>query len=329
MKKLLTLILTISLLTCFLVSCGKEEIKGNVNLVSEATHDAVVLRMVKGEIDIAVLPEPKATAAIIQAKQQGFNYSIKLNISDEWDKISDSGLSMGCIVVNNSLIEKNEKGLNDFLALYKSSIEYIGNQDNHDNAAEMIVAAGIIPKLPIAKSALNNLYGAIVYKDGKDMKNTLVDFYNAIGQEKPSNDFYYIPKSNSTTSTQDKIVIGVMNGPTGMGMAKLMSDKNANYEFRMYSDPSLATADLAKGDIDMACLPTNTAATLYTKGNDIKVASINCLGSLYVLVKEGVDVTSVESLIDKTVYYGVPNSTTEPIISYILKKNNIEVNSDK
>ena len=66
----------------------------------------------------------------------------------------------------------------------------------------------------------------------------------------------------------EKINIGVMSGPTGMGMAKLMSDNKENtakYEFRIYNDPNSATADLANGTVDMLCLPTNLAANLSIK----------------------------------------------------------------
>ena len=55
----------------------------------------------------------------------------------------------------------------------------------------MIVDNGIIPKLPIAKSALTNLYGSIVYIDGEDMQAALESFYNAIGNNQPSDEFYY------------------------------------------------------------------------------------------------------------------------------------------
>ena len=69
MKKLLTLLLTLSLLLCFFTSCGdnEEESKGTVNIVVEKDHDVVSTKMATGEIDIAVLPEPKVTVALSAA----------------------------------------------------------------------------------------------------------------------------------------------------------------------------------------------------------------------------------------------------------------------
>lgn len=161
------------------------------NIVSEIDHDTVTTKMVKGEIDIAVVPEPKATASINQAKAKNNNYSIKLNLSEEWDSVSDTGLAMGCIIVKNDFIRNHKAALDAFLNEYKASIEFIGNEQNKAEAAQMIVDAGIIPKLPIANSALNNLYGSIIYIDGDEMKKTLIDFYNNIGIALPGDEFYY------------------------------------------------------------------------------------------------------------------------------------------
>ena len=301
----------------------------SVLLTSVVDHDYVKSLMETGKIDIAILPEPKATAAINSAKKNGFEYSIKLNLSTEWDNISDSPLSMGCIAVNNSFLSANESEVLAFLAEYKSSIEYIGSQANLDSSSQMIVSSGVIPALPVAKSALNNLYGSIVYQDGEEMKSTLLGFYDAIGNAKPENDsFYYIPSKTITPTADKKIKIAVMNGPTGMGMSKLMSDYGLNsdrYEFILYSDPSLAIGDLGKGEVDMACLPTNSVATFASKGANISALAINCLGSLYVVAKNEIEINSPASLIGKNVYYGVPTSTTAPIFKYIMTNNDINV----
>ena len=330
MKKILSLALALTVLLFAFSSCA-EPSKGDLMLEADATHDEVVARMVTGAADVVILPEPKATAAINQAKTQGHNYSIKLNLSEEWDKISSNGLAMGCVVVRNEFIADYEADLVTFLDAYKSSIAFIGNADNKDTAAQMIVDAGIIPKLPIAKSALNNLYGAIVYEEGSEMKVTLEAFYDAIELTKPAEEFYYSRTTAANEEASRTVKIGVMNGPTGMGMAKLIHDSKNNtaYEFISYSDPQVATTDLISGEIDMACLPTNAAANLANKGQPISVGAINCLGSLYVIAKDEINIESVDDLIDKTVYYGVPTSTTEPIFSYILDKNNIKIVSSE
>lgn len=163
-------------------------VNATVECVSD--HDALVAKIAKNEASIAVLPEPKASAAMTKNGA----YSVALNISEEWNKVSDEPLTMGCIVVRNEFLENNKRAVDTFLTKYQASIEYINTKENNETAAEMITEAGIIPQAPIAKKALNNLYGSIVYMDGADMKNALISFYNAIGQELPDESFYYSNK---------------------------------------------------------------------------------------------------------------------------------------
>ncbi len=168
---------------------GKNNI--NANVVAESGMDIVQAKMVSGEADIVVLPEPKASAAKIAASKEGNEYSVCLNISTEWNNVSDSPLTMGCIVVRNDFLANNKDAVDNFLAEYKASIEYIADGSNADAAAQMIVDATVLPALPVAKSALANLKGSIVYIDGESMKSTLKEFYTAININQPSEGFYY------------------------------------------------------------------------------------------------------------------------------------------
>ena len=152
-----------------------------------ADHDSLVAAIKNGDVDLAVLPEPKASAAL----KQNAGYKIALNLSTEWELVSTEPLTMGCIVVRNDFLATSKGTVDAFLTEYKASIEYIGNKANHEEAANMIVENAIIPALPIAKSALTNLYGSIVYIDGADMQAALVSFYDAIGNSQPSDEFYY------------------------------------------------------------------------------------------------------------------------------------------
>lgn len=171
--------------------------KNNVNATIEVAkdHDTLVADFVSGAVKIAVLPEPKVTVALIQNS----DCRVALNLSSEWDRISDSSLTMGCIVVRSAYLADFSDKVDTFLAKYRASIEYIANRENTDAAAQMIVDAGILPKLPVAKKALTNLYGSIVYLDGGNMKSALVSFYTvlynsmpkSIGSKLPADGFYY------------------------------------------------------------------------------------------------------------------------------------------
>ena len=132
-------------------------------------------------------------------------------------------------------------------------------------------------------------------------------------------------KTDETDNTVIKIAY--MNGPTGMGMAKLIHDNggvdgNEKYQFIKYSDAALATSDLKEGKIDMACIPTNTAATLYNKTDSIKVLALNCLNSLYIMTKTGVTVKDLSDLEGKTVYT-ISNGTPAAILRHLLAESDV------
>lgn len=119
-----------------------------------------------------------------------------------------------------------------------------------------------------------------------------------------------------------------LKGPTGMGMAKLMADDEAeasavDYDFTIASSPDEIKAEIIKGDYDIAAIPTNLAAVLYakTEGN-IKIAAVNTLGVLYIL-ESGDTVNSVSDLNGKTLYATGQSSTPEYILNYILEANGV------
>lgn len=126
------------------------------------------------------------------------------------------------------------------------------------------------------------------------------------------------PESEEAVSEAAKKSANVMvlNGTTGFGMAKLISQADAAetelaYTFSVESDASAVTAALISGDCDFAALPTNAAATVYNKTESgVQMLAINTLGVLY-LVANG-DAVTVESLSDlsgRTVYVPAQNPT--------------------
>ena len=80
-------------------------------------------------------------------------------------------------------------------------------------------------------------------------------------------------QKDDTAAVDKDLTVNVvaLNGTTGFGMAKLMSDSKAgttalSYNFTVETDPSNATAALVNGTADIAALPTNAAAALYIAG---------------------------------------------------------------
>lgn len=144
--------------------------------------------------------------------------------------------------------------------------------------------------------------------------------------------------SDSPSSTPVKEVVTAMiaglKGPTTMGMIRMFAEVNSlseylNVEFSVYSSPDIITTGLLNGDIDIAAVPTNLAATLYNKTDgDIVLLGVNTLGVLNILTNENVSINSIADLKGKTVIASGKGSTPEYVLNYILEANGIDPTND-
>ena len=134
-------------------------------------------------------------------------------------------------------------------------------------------------------------------------------------------------------STTDALRIAGLKGPTTMGLVNLLSmeaDGTAamDYDLQLYGAADEIVPLLMKGELDMAAIPANLAATLYQKTNGaIEVACINTLGVLYV-VENGETVNSVENLKGKTIVTTGKGTTPEYVLRYILTENGVDPDND-
>ena len=151
-------------------------------------------QIIAGNVSIAVVPEPIVTSSLLTIKKNAnanIEYSIDLNLNDVWLAEYESEIAMGCIVASRDFTREHKSVVDRFLAEYKASVEYVSDKNNIETSAEYVVNAGVLQAVPAAKTALTNLSGSIVYIDGKNMKNTLKEFYTAIGMSQPDENFYY------------------------------------------------------------------------------------------------------------------------------------------
>ena len=142
--------------------------------------------------DIVLAPEPIVTNALMKNS----NYSVKLDIGDAWNEKFDTPIAMGCIIARKDFVLNHKSVIDNFLEEYKQSIEFMSNAENLELAAQYAVDTTIMGALPAAKKAIQNLGTSIAYIDGSDMKDTLINIYNAfgmkvIGEKLPDDEFYY------------------------------------------------------------------------------------------------------------------------------------------
>ncbi len=127
--------------------------------------------------------------------------------------------------------------------------------------------------------------------------------------------------------------VGAIQGPTGIGMVHLMEADKAGtaaneYEFTVSSVPQDIGTQLASGNLDIAAVPTNLAASLYQKTEGkVQLLAVNTLGVLYML-DNGNNVSSIADLKGKTIYSTGEGANPEYILRYVLEKNGIDPDKD-
>ena len=137
--------------------------------------------------------------------------------------------------------------------------------------------------------------------------------------------------------------IAALKGPTAMGLVELMQQSGASedqedskedaaagnqYDFTLAGAADEVTPALLKGDLDMACVPANLAATLYQKTEGaLEVLAVNTLGVLYI-VENGNAVQSMADLKGKTIVAAGKGSTPEYALRYLLSQNGLDPDND-
>ena len=95
----------------------------------------------------------------------------------------------------------------------------------------------------------------------------------------------------SAETADGALRVAGLKGPTTMGLVNLLAmEKNGtasqNYDLQLYGAADEVVPKLIKGEVDIAAIPANLAATLYQKtSGGIQVMAVNTLGVLYVVEK--------------------------------------------
>lgn len=146
---------------------------------------AISAAMVSGDIEIAMLPQPVATATTVQGNKAGKTIKPVIDMNAEWEKIAegtDSALMMGCVVTTKAYLEANKDKVDLFLKEYKASIEAV--KADVDTAAALCEKHGIIAKAAIAKQAIPKCN--ITFATGAEMKAKLTGYFTVLHTANPA-----------------------------------------------------------------------------------------------------------------------------------------------
>ena len=136
-----------------------------------------------------------------------------------------------------------------------------------------------------------------------------------------------------TLSATEALRIAGLKGPTTMGLVNLLSMEQAgtaamDYDLQLYGAADEIVPLLMKGELDMAAIPANLAATLYQKTNGgIQAVAVNTLGVLYV-VEQGDTVHSMADLKGRTILSTGKGTTPEYVLRYLLTANGMDPDKD-
>ena len=134
-------------------------------------------------------------------------------------------------------------------------------------------------------------------------------------------------------SATEPLRIAGLKGPTTMGLVNLLSMEQAgtaamDYDLQLYGAADEIVPLLIKGELDMAAIPANLAATLYQKTNGgIQAVAVNTLGVLYV-VEQGDTVHSMADLKGRTILSTGKGTTPEYVLRYLLTANGLDPDKD-
>ncbi|MBP5181027.1 MAG: ABC transporter substrate-binding protein [Clostridiales bacterium] len=141
---------------------------------------------------IAVLPQPAATAAMVQNP----DLQIAFSLDDAWNEVtSDSRLVTGVTVARTEFIEAHPNAIASFEVYHHNSVIEIEN--NLDATAQLVVDQGIVGALPVAQRAIplcniDSVNGAQMRSELESYLQTLYDANpESVGGAMPGEDFYY------------------------------------------------------------------------------------------------------------------------------------------
>lgn len=169
----------------------KNGVKDKVTVKWYGTPAELATLAAEGKVDIIMLPEPQITASLTK----NADLRIALDITAEWDEVSENKAVQGCIVVKKEIAEKYPEKVSAFLDEYKASVKYVNSEPAQ---ASIIIAANeIIPAAPVAALAIPRCN--IVFIEGDEMIAYLGAFYavlynanpESVGGTMPNESLYY------------------------------------------------------------------------------------------------------------------------------------------
>ncbi|MEG1547169.1 MAG: MqnA/MqnD/SBP family protein [Clostridia bacterium] len=168
----------------------KNGVAGNVDIQYKAEHSELATLLASGEVALGMLPEPNVTASL--AKNDKLR--VALDLTAEWEKVSDAALVQGCLIAKRSFVEANKAAIDQFMKDYKASTAFVN--EHHEKASMLMETYGILPNAALAKAAIKKcnivcITGEEAQKAADGMLKVLFDANpKSVGGTLPGEDMY-------------------------------------------------------------------------------------------------------------------------------------------
>lgn len=163
----------------------------DIDIQYKSAHNELATLAVEGKAEICILPEYFATKVTLK------NDKMKkiVDLTDEWDKVSDAKLAMGCYIARKEYIDANPEIISEFLDLAEISTNYINAVFQ---STSFLVAAGFFETEEEVQQAVSGSNMVMIM--GEEMKEIAASnfevLYNAnpasVGGEIPNDALYYV-----------------------------------------------------------------------------------------------------------------------------------------
>ena len=120
-----------------------------------------------------------------------------LDLTQEWDAVSRDGsiLTQGCVAVSENVTDEQ---VEEFLAAYKQSADFMTDPDNLDEAAALAEKHGIVGAAAIAKAAMSKC-GITLITGADELRELLTGYFSvlyaadpaSVGGSLPDDGFYW------------------------------------------------------------------------------------------------------------------------------------------
>ena len=169
----------------------KNGLAGSVEVEYAAEHAEAVTKLASGEAD-NIVPEPFVTTALSKAE----GARIALDLTAEWESVSDAQLVQGCLVVRKAFADEHPEALKAFLKEYAASAKYA--VDSPAEAGTLVEKYGIMASAALAEKAIPNCN--IVCITGEEMQvmvsGMLKVLFDAnpksVGGKLPGDEMFYL-----------------------------------------------------------------------------------------------------------------------------------------